>query len=126
MATSNGWPAWLPDVAALKSSAASRPPAVNDALVTARSGAVNPSALSLPSIPPRPKASSQCCREGGATQRAKAAAEGACVDLERGVLAILGGGELQIEFDAAAELLTDPCLQRTEVVHLAGKLTAHQ
>ena len=96
------------------------------ASATARSGAANPSARRLASTPPRPRASVRVAASVALTQAAEIAAEAGRVELEGGVLAILRGGEPQVELGAAAELLPGPGLQGGEVARLARQLAAHQ
>ena len=64
--------------------------------------------------------------ERGAAQAAEIAAEAGRVELEGGVLAILRGGQAQVELGAARELLPGPGLERGEVARLARELAAHQ
>ena len=65
-------------------------------------------------------------RQRGAAQAAEITAEAGRVELEGGVLAVLRGGEAQVELGAAAELLPGPGLEGGEVARLARQLAAHQ
>ncbi len=63
-------------------------------------------------------------RQRGAAQAAEFAPQVAAVQPDGGVLAVLRGGQLQVEPGAAADGLPGPGLERREVAHLARELAA--